>query len=328
VRNGRSSLSCYPFSTCLGGFTPEFSDTPQLGDRRLTLLDSLRCNKFLEPTSYCNGEMVKYGVLHLHARGLAFGEGRADPEARYARIFTNTQLPRGDTRNIIWRVIGSAMALGGLFFEPPRPVSQQVRVVDAPVHVVTRRHPESRHSQNQAQSPNTRGHQRQHRDSQRPSLPLDLRGPPRSQPSSVRRSDLPPWEDEHHVDRHLASAINERPQPSASLGPGHSAYQQSPRPPAADPASSDTNHGSQQWHGNWDIASGSRQQFPSSPRSVAPSARASRPPVSCVNVDNPPRGPGLRQGRCTCRGCEGRENTILCDAALENYRRQAISHYR
>jgi hypothetical protein len=314
------SLSCYPFKA------PESPDTPQLGDRRLTLLDSLRCNKFLEPTSYCNDEMVKYGPLHLHARGMAIKEGRADPDARYARIFANTQLPRGDSRNIVWRVIGSAMALGDLFLEPPRPVSQQVRVVDTPVHTATRRHPESRHSQSRAQLPNS--HQWQDQDSQRSSFPPDSRDPPRPQPFDLRQGNLPPWEDQHHVGRHFTNVTNERHQPSASLGPGHSAYQQSPRPPAADPASYDTNHGSQQWHGGWDIASSNRQQVPNSPMSIAPLARAARVPVSHTNVNNSPHEPGLSQGRCTCRGCEGRENTTLCDTALENYRRQAVSHYR
>ncbi|KAH6650505.1 hypothetical protein F5144DRAFT_588966 [Chaetomium tenue] len=74
--------------------------------------DCVRCNKFLEPTNFGNGEMVQFGVAHLHARGLAILAGTKPADGRRAMVMLKTAYGLDDPVRAWWVVACSSLILG------------------------------------------------------------------------------------------------------------------------------------------------------------------------------------------------------------------------
>jgi hypothetical protein len=70
--------------------------------------DCIRCNKFLEPVRFCNGDIVRYGVLHVHQ--LATRSRQGEVRAPGKMIVENTP-DVGDPGEDIWEIAVSAMLL-------------------------------------------------------------------------------------------------------------------------------------------------------------------------------------------------------------------------
>jgi hypothetical protein len=82
--------------------------------------ECLWCNKFLEPTEFPNGDIVQWGVLHLHSRALAIKEGREVPDFLHR---TPSQFGKEgyqacqDSVKGCWVVMVSSFLLGSLFLK-------------------------------------------------------------------------------------------------------------------------------------------------------------------------------------------------------------------
>ncbi|KAH6853990.1 hypothetical protein B0I37DRAFT_421201 [Chaetomium sp. MPI-CAGE-AT-0009] len=80
--------SCAAFRGHGGGQNPDCAHC--INFEESSCPDCVRCNKFLEPTKYGNGEVVQYGVVHLQARALDILAGREPADARCASVMFNT----------------------------------------------------------------------------------------------------------------------------------------------------------------------------------------------------------------------------------------------
>lgn len=58
-----------------------------LDSQQSSCKDCVRCNKFLEPIQFCNGDMVKHGILHLHLRGLGISGELVASDTRWPHKF-------------------------------------------------------------------------------------------------------------------------------------------------------------------------------------------------------------------------------------------------
>ncbi|KAK4156155.1 hypothetical protein C8A00DRAFT_12876, partial [Chaetomidium leptoderma] len=74
--------------------------------------ECVRCNKFLEATTFANGDMVKWGVLHLHTRALSTREGYEVPSSRILSGFRPLHQDDWDPVKAYWMVSASSLLLG------------------------------------------------------------------------------------------------------------------------------------------------------------------------------------------------------------------------
>jgi hypothetical protein len=79
-----------------------------------------RCNDYMEPTRFCNGDLVKYGILHVHESAIALRDGTPPPrEARFSALLSELSIlmrhlgPEARERiSIMWRLTMSAISFG------------------------------------------------------------------------------------------------------------------------------------------------------------------------------------------------------------------------
>jgi hypothetical protein len=80
--------------------------------------ECLWCNKFLEPTEFANGDIVCWGVLHLHIRALAIKEGQEAsdfPHRIPGQFGTAGYQACQESVKACWVVMVSSLLLGSLF---------------------------------------------------------------------------------------------------------------------------------------------------------------------------------------------------------------------
>lgn len=74
--------------------------------------DCVGCNKFLEPIKFGNGDMVQFGVAHLHARELAIVAGTEPADGRRAMVMLKTAYGLDDPVRAWWVFACSSLILG------------------------------------------------------------------------------------------------------------------------------------------------------------------------------------------------------------------------
>ena len=83
--------------------------------------DCVRCNKFLEPTNFGDGETVQFGVTRLHARASAIVAGTEPAVARRAMVMLKTAYGLDDPVRAWWAVTCSSLILGHSMCKPTVP---------------------------------------------------------------------------------------------------------------------------------------------------------------------------------------------------------------